>query len=190
MKARVLLIGAALVGSTAMMAQNTQLSLGADIGLPMGDFGDVASLLVGPNVGLELPLGDKLGVTLQAGYDFVMLKSDAKDAFKSYTLIPAQAGLKYYFMDQQEGFYAHGQVGIHSSTVKTKDIDLGPFGTVEGTSASNTNFSWAIGVGYQMEKLDIGLRYNSISPDSDAGDDAKAATYIGLRIAYLLNLGS
>jgi hypothetical protein len=40
-----------------------------------------------------------------------------------------------------------------------------------------------------MEKLDIGLRYNSISPDSDV-DGAKALSYIGLRVAYLLNLGN
>lgn len=187
MNVRLLFASLALAGTTATMAQSNQLSFGVDLGLPMGDFGDVASLLVGPTVGFELPVGDMLGVTVQVGYDFVSLKSDAKDLFKSYTMIPAQVGLKYYFQEQQEGFYAHGQVGIHSTTVKTEDIDLGPFGTIEGTSDSNTNFSWAIGVGYQLEKLDLGLRFNSISPDSDV-EGAKAATYIGLRAAYLLSL--
>ncbi|HRH38817.1 MAG TPA: hypothetical protein PK760_10755, partial [Flavobacteriales bacterium] len=98
-----------------------------------------------------------------------------------------QAGLKYYFQDQQEGVYGHAQIGVHMGSVTTADIDLGPLGTIEGEKTSNTNMSWAIGAGYQMEKLDIGLRYNSISPDSDV-EGAKAATYIGLRVAYLINL--
>lgn len=153
----------------------------------MGDFGDVSSLIVGPSVGFELPVGDNLGITAQVGYDIVMLKSDAKDLFDKYSMIPAQAGLKYYFSEQQNGAYGHAQVGIHSSSVTTKDIDLGPFGTIAGETTSNTNMSWAIGAGYMMEKLDIGVRYNSISPDSDV-EGATAATYIGLRVAYLLNL--
>lgn len=187
MNVRLLFASLALAGTTATMAQSNQLSFGVDLGMPMGDFGDMASFIVGPTVGFELPVGDMLGVTIQAGYDFVSLKSEAKDVFKSFTMIPAQVGLKYYFQEQQEGFYGHAQVGIHSMTVKTEDIDLGPLGTIEGTSDSNTNLSWAIGVGYQLEKLDLGLRFNSISPDSDA-EGAKASTYIGLRAAYLLNL--
>ena len=178
---------AALALAGGLSAQSNQLSFGIDLGLPLGDFGDVASLLVGPSVGFELPVGDNLGITAQVGYDLVMLKSDAKDFFDKYSMIPAQAGLKYYFTEQQNGAYGHAQVGIHSTTVKTADIDLGPFGTIEGVSDSNTNLSWAIGAGYMMEKLDIGLRYNSISPDSDA-EGATAATYIGLRIAYVLSL--
>ncbi|MFT3886120.1 MAG: OmpW family outer membrane protein [Flavobacteriales bacterium] len=186
MKARILLIGAALVGTTAMMAQDNQLSLGADIALPLGDFGKAYSLGIGPTVGFEIPVGDNLGVTLQAGYDIMMVKSDQKDFIKSASMIPAQVGLKYYFQDQQEGFYAHGQLGIHNTSLKTKEQDLGLI-TIPSETSTSTNFSWALGVGYQLESLDLGLRYNSISPDSDA-KGAKAASYIGLRIAYLIHL--
>ncbi len=169
-----------------MMAQSPQLSFGADIGLPIGDFGDVASLIIGPSVGFELPVGDNLGVTAQLGYGIVSLKDD-NPFIKSYSMIPVQVGAKYYFMEQQEGFYGHAQVGIHSTTVKTEDI-VTPILTIPGTSTSNTNLSWAIGAGYQMEKLDIGLRYNSITPDSDL-EGAKSSSYIALRVAYLLSLG-
>ncbi|MBK8615406.1 MAG: outer membrane beta-barrel protein [Flavobacteriales bacterium] len=176
----------ALAGST--MAQSPQLSFGADIGLPLGDFGDVASLIIGPSVGFELPVGDNLGVTAQVGYDFVSIKSDFKDFFDKYSMIPFQAGLKYYFTEQQMGAYGHAQIGIHSSSVTTPEIDLGIVKVPSETSTS-TNMSWAIGAGYMMEKLDIGLRYNSISPDSDV-DGATASSYIGLRVAYLLPLGN
>lgn len=190
MKKKVLVVCAALALSGGAMAQSPQISFGADIGLPMGDFGEVASLMIGPNVGFEYPMGDKLGLTAQVGYDLVMLKDDAKDAFDKYSIMPLQAGLKYYFQESQKGFYGHAQVGAHNISVTTADIDLGPFGKVEGKSDSQTNLSWAVGAGYQLEKLDIGLRYNSISPDSDAPDGTNPATYIGLRVAYLLNLGN
>lgn len=169
------------------MAQSNQISLGVDLAMPLGDFGDAYGLGVGPTAGFELPIGDNLGVTLQVSYDILMPKSEVKDFIKSASMLPAQLGLKYYFQDQQEGFYGHAQLGIHSVSTKTEDIDLGPLGTQEGVSSSTTNFSWAIGVGYQLEKLDLGLRYNSISPDSDI-EGAKASSYIGLRVAYLISL--
>jgi len=183
---KLMLSFSALALAGTMSAQSNQISIAADLGLPLGDFGDFASFIIGPSVGFELPVGDKLGITAQLGYQIVTLKDD-NPFIKSYTMIPVQAGLKYYFMDQQEGFYGHGQVGIHSSTIKTEDITILGV-TIPGSSDSNTNLSWAIGLGYQMEKLDIGLRYNSIMPDGDAPDGTSSSSYIGLRVGYLLNL--
>ncbi len=102
MKLTLSLAAMALAGS--MAAQSPQISLAADLGLPIGDFGDFASFIVGPSVGFELPVGDKLGVTAQIGYQFVSLKND-NPFIKSYSMIPVQAGLKYYFTEQQLGFY-------------------------------------------------------------------------------------
>lgn len=186
MKKIVTVLSALVLGTTAM-AQGNQISLGLDAALPMGDYADGYSLGIGPAAGFELPVGDNLGITAQLSYQILMVNSDLKDFIASASTIPIQAGLKYYFQEQQEGVYGHAQIGVHMGTVKTEDIDLGPFGTIEGESESSTNMSWAIGAGYQMEKLDIGLRYNSISPDSDI-EGAKAATYIGLRIGYLITL--
>ncbi len=189
---KIVLSLAAVAFTLGAMAQSNQLSLGVDLALPMGDFGDAYSLGVGPAVGFEVPVGDNLGVTVQVAYDILMVKSDLSDFIKSASMIPAQVGLKYYFMDQQEGFYGHGQLGIHASSVKSEEITISIPGlatiTTPSETTSSTNFSWAIGAGYQMEKLDIGIRYNSISPDSDI-DGAKASSYIGLRVAYLLPIG-
>lgn len=169
-----------------LSAQDNQLSFGADVGLPIGDFGDAASLLVGPSVGFELPVGDNIGVTAQVGYSIAMLKDEVSDLFASWSLIPAQAGVKYYLSESQAGAYGHAQVGIHSSSVKTEDVDLGPLGTIEGETTSNTDLSWAIGAGYMLEKLDIGVRYQTITSSEDGVDDS---SYIGVRIAYLLPIG-
>jgi outer membrane protein W len=180
---RIVLSLATVALAGGMMAQSNQLSFGADVALPMGDFGDFYTLGIGPAVGFELPLGDKLGLTAQVSYMFLTPSSDFSDIVKSSSMLPLQAGLKYYFQESQSGLYAHGQLGVHSTSTT---IDLGPLGE---STESSSNFSWAIGAGYQLEKFDIGVRYNSISPDSDAGDEAESSTYIGLRVAYLLNLG-
>lgn len=168
-------------------AQGTQLSVGADLALPQGDFSKEFSLGVGPSLGAELPLGDKLGITLQAGYTILLLKEDIKSVLERATLIPVQAGLAYHFSDDREGLYVHGQLGLHSFTEKFKSNAA--FG-LEEESESNTNFSWAIGAGYRLAKLDLGVRFNSISPkEEEGGAEAEAFNYVGLRVAYLFNLG-
>ncbi|MEZ4759448.1 MAG: outer membrane beta-barrel protein [Flavobacteriales bacterium] len=191
MNFKLMLAGLAVAGAATVNAQSPQVSLGVDLALPLGDFGEAYSLGVGPAAGFELPVGDNLGITAQLSYQFLTVKSDLSDFVKSSSMLPVQVGAKYYFMDQQEGFYGHVQLGIHSTSVTTEDQEftiLGTTTTIEGETSSSTNFSWAIGAGYQLEKLDIGLRYNSISPDSDI-EGAEASSYIGLRVAYLINVG-
>lgn len=184
--------GAALLVAANVSGQAMQISLGADVALPLGDFGDFYTLGIGPAAGFELPVGDNIGITAQLSYQILMPSSDFSDLVKSSSMIPAQVGLKYYFMDQQEGFYGHAMLGIHSTSVTTEDQTitvLGQTTTIEGSTESSSGFSWGIGLGYQLEKLDIGVRYNSISPDSDAPDGTDPSTYIGLRLAYLINIG-
>ena len=157
--------------SGLLSAQSPQLSFGADLALPQGDFDKEFGLGVGPTVGLELPFGEHLGVTVQAGYTILMLKDEAKDILDGASLIPAQAGLKYYF------------------TEKFKELPA-PFER-EAETESSTNFSWAIGAGYQLGMLDIGVRFNSISPKEEEGaGESDPFNYIGLRVAYLLDLGN
>lgn len=167
---------AALALAGGLAAQSPQLSFGIDAGIPLGDDADLYSLSVGPAVGFELPLGNKLGLTAQLAYQIALVKSEF-DGF-SFSLLPIQAGLKYYFMESQEGFYGHAQLGVHSVNSKFEFFGV-------SISDTQTDLSWAIGAGYQMEKLDIGLRYNVIT---NGGDGFENTSYIGIRIAYLLSL--
>lgn len=166
---------------TAVSAQDFRGSAGLEIALPMGDFADAYSLGYGLSVGGELPVGDNLGVTATAGYILLSPSDDLSDIVKNAAMIPAQVGAKYYFSEQQEGPYAHAQVGIHSVSVTTEDIEVGGL-TIEGESDSETNLSWAIGAGFFLnESIDIGVRFNSITSSEDEVD---ASSYIGLRAGY------
>lgn len=156
----------------AANAQTTQISLGADVNFPVGDFGDFYTLGVGPAAGIEFPVG-KLGITAQVSYNLLTPKSKYSELVKNSSMVPAHLGLKYYFVENQNGCYISGQAGVHNTSVKVAD-----------TSESDTNFSWSAGAGYQFEKFDIGLRYATITAEGDNDN----SNYIGLRLSYLLNL--
>jgi hypothetical protein len=167
-------------------AQMGPVSLGLEIALPMGDFGDAYGLGYGLSVGYEHPLGDNLALGAQIGYIMLSPKEEIKDFIKSSSMMPLQVAAKYYFSEQQNGAYAMALIGVHNSSVTTEDIDLGPFGTIEGETVSNTNLSFGLGAGFVVNnKIDIALRYNIITPDSDI-EDAESSNYVGIRAAYNL----
>lgn len=185
----------ALVGSA--MAQDNRASVGLELGLPMGDFGDVSSIGIGGSLGFELPVADKIGLVAQAGYISFMgkdytsttvvngvvssttVKSDATG------MIPVQVGGKYYFTDNQEGFYLGALLGVHMQSVKEiTSINL-TTGAVETESKLHTNFSYAPMLGYIVgENIDLALRYQLISA-KDAADNTVTSSYLGLRAAYM-----
>ncbi len=191
MNMRTITFTAGLLIGSGILAQSKQLSFGADLMFPQGDFGKEFSMAVGPTVGFELPLGGKLGLTIQAGYDILMLKDEeVKEFLDGASVIPAQAGLKYYFSENQSGLYLHGQAGMHSFSEKFKELPA-PFER-EAETETTTSFSWAIGAGYQLSKFDLGVRYNSFSIEEEEANGEKgteAMSYIGLRVAYILSLG-
>lgn len=175
---KIFMAAAACLALTAgtTMAQNGRFSIGAELGLPMGDFGDGAGIGFGGTVGYEHPIGDMMGIGLRAGY----LTFSGKDGGPSSSMIPAQAFFKYYFMEAQDGFYAMADLGIHNFRV-----DLGsytdPFTgtTIDLGTASSTNLSYAPEIGYHLANIDLGLRYQLISTTGST------TSYLGVRIAYV-----
>jgi hypothetical protein len=186
MKKQIFLLLVAVGLYTTSFAQLGPVSLGLELAKPTGDFGDAYPLGFGLSAGYEHPVGEKLGITVQVGYVLLTVDDDISDFIDKASMMPLQAGLKYYVSEFGSGLYIHGQIGVHSVSVTTKDFSLLGV-TVEGETDSETSLSFAIGLGFMAtEKLDIGLRYNIITPPSDAPDDADASSYIGLRLAYTL----
>lgn len=175
------------------MAQENRFSLGVELALPMGDFGDAHGFGIGGTAGFELPVGDHLGLMAQVGYisftgkDIDMglggtVKGDASGS------IPIQVGAKFYFTDNQEGFYAGLLTGIHMSTTEVSDLSGGT------KTETNSNFSLAPLVGIIVgENIDIALRYQLIFAKSETVNTVTFATesttetngYLGVRAAYM-----
>lgn len=149
-------------------------SVGLEVALPLGDFGNLASFGTGISAGGEFAIGDNIGLTAQIGYIYLL----PADGLKSAYTMPMQAGFKYYFDSNESGFYGHGQIGVHTTGVTTDDFEF--FGvTVPGVSSSSTDLSYAFGAGYLVsENIDLGARYNMIA------GDGSTLSYISIRAAY------
>lgn len=179
---------AALAIAGGLMAQDPRFSLGAELALPMGTFGDASNLGFGGSLAYEMPMGDNLGVLGQAGF----LSFSGKDqdlgfgiTIKGYsqTMIPIQVGAKYYFTDNQEGAYLGALVGVHmtSFTIPGYTTSIGGFTySTPDQSFSDTNFSFAPMVGYIVgENIDLAVRYQIVTATGGS------SSYLGLRVAYM-----
>lgn len=147
---------------------NNQVSIGPEVDLPIGTFGDYYKLGFGGSVKGLFGVGTAGQVTLMAGYSSFTGKSDAPgydlSSYK-FNIIPILVGYRQNF----SGFYAEPQLGMAIYNTK-----------VSGISESETRFTWAIGAGYAMSAFDIGVRYQSHT----------GSNLFALRIAYALNFGS
>lgn len=167
--------------STAAIAQENRFSIGAELALPMGDFADVAGIGFGGSLRYEMPLGENLGVMATAGY-LTFGKEEIFGFSYQYSMIPIQLGLKYYFMDAQDGFYGALQTGVHLFSTKFETPEMDFFGIIIPASSetvSSTEFGVAPGIGYHLENIDIGLRYQLLFTEE------VSTSYLGVRIAYV-----
>jgi len=173
-----------LLFTNSVFAQENRFSAGVELALPMGDFADAAGIGFGASLRYEIPLGEQLGVMATLGYlSFTEEEPTPGYSFQT-AMIPIQIGLKYYFMESQDGFYAAVQTGVHlfSTKVETPEVK-DPFGNiifpaVDDTETS-TEFSIAPGIGYHLENVDVGLRYQLIFTEGES------TSYLGLRLAYV-----
>jgi len=171
MKAKLLLFVMLVALTFSVKAQTNddtpfKIGVGAMIGLPVGDFGDMASLAYGFDLMGEYAVAPSVALTLSIGYVDFSKKSEWKDLEDELNtklklgMIPVLAGAKFYFSDQ---IYGSAQIGLS-------------FGTESG---SGSTFTFAPGVGYKIsENLDLLLKYQSATKnDADK-------SFLGLRLGY------
>lgn len=141
-------------------AQEGGFKAGVNVGLPMGDTGDVASLAIGAEVAYlwEVAEGFKAGASV--GYTTFMLKSEVKDAgFDNPSFIPIAATAQYSFTDNIFG-----------------GLDLGyAMGMNEGNDGG---MLYQPKVGYQTETFEVFLGYRGISTEGTA------TSSVGVGFAY------
>lgn len=168
-----------------VQAQQGELKInpGLELGLPIGNFSDVTDLGFGATVKGLYGVSDDGQVELTLGY----LHFPGKDfeGFEiNYNIIPIMAGYRHSFGN----FYGEGQLGFAIAKSKTEsdfempDIPGMDFDINTSSSASSTEFSWAIGAGYMFDQFDISLRYQSIAASGSSLD------WLGLRVGYSFDL--
>jgi hypothetical protein len=156
-------------------AQSQWVSIGGNLALPMGSFGDVANVGFGGTATYERSFAPNIVGQVYAGY----ISFGGKEIFGfdySSSMIPIMAGAKYFFQPGK-GLYANALLGVHlfSAKVPTYNFITGTSSTETSTS---TEFSLGVGAGYELpmgkNALDLSAHFMVVSD----------ANYIGARVAY------
>lgn len=163
---KVLLVLLALVCFVSIshaQKKDMNLSVGAEVSLPQGDWGDFFNTGFGATVNFEYGFSSQLFGVATAGY--LMWGADDYSLYgvtieTSMTAIPILGGVKYYF-DKKGGIYAIAQAGFYMFTVTAE-------GGGASSDASDEEFTVRAGAGYEIELsknmlLDISAMYVIIS---------------------------
>jgi hypothetical protein len=164
-----IILGTITIGSFAQEVTTAQakpsgggvkINIGAETGLPVGDVSSVYSFIIGGSIKAEIPTATHTFLTLSAGYNSWMVKSDLKDIIgSSEGFVPLKAGIKYY---PDENFFLEGQAGIVFST----------------ETGGGHAFVFSPGIGYTFNGgFEAGLRYEGWSNGGTTGQ-------LGLRLGF------
>jgi hypothetical protein len=160
------------------------LNIGGDVLLPMGSFGDAASVGFGGTVRFEYAFMPQMNGTFTAGYLTWGGKSISGVDGPSYSGIPFLVGAKYFFMPEGKAkarVYGAFELGLVIFGVGSKTYNIGGF-SYESPSVSETDFAIVPTVGVEFPisdkgALDISAKYFLITSTGSAGN-------IGFRLGY------
>ena len=156
---------------------SAQFSVGAELGLPIGNFSGLANAGFGVSAKYEASIKDQLNWTGSVGYLSFGGKAFLGGTFGNVSVIPLLGGIKYYFNTAGSGFYASGDLGLNFISYSVAFPNSGNGQGVSFASASTTRFGITPGVGYRIDNWDFSGRFNFISDFN----------YLGIRVAYVFS---
>lgn len=169
-----LLLAVALFISLAGYSQkgNNQVGVGADIGIPIGDFATLANVGFGGYVKGLYGVGTAGQMTFTTGYSVFKIKEEFQEAAEvdklNYRILPLLFGYRHNL----NGFYIEPQLGYSVHSAKAT------LGSVSATESDGA-FTWGAGVGAATKGgFDFGVRYLSASQDGDA------ISWVSIHIGY------
>ncbi len=172
---KLLLLSASIFIFSAVSAQKgtNAIQVGARVAFPTEKLNKIANTGFGGSLKGIYGIGGKSSphqVTLEAGYNRFGLKDLPAGASGSYSAIPIYTGYRYLFgkiiLDTQAGISINRISGKSASGVKA--------------SGSQTAFGWAVGAGYMINQIELGVKYQS----SDLKDDIYDIKFVGIRVGY------
>jgi hypothetical protein len=136
--------------STAAVAKKFRIGVAALAGLPMSDFGDVASFSVGGLLMGEFTVNPMIGITARLGYIYHITKDADVPGVDGTSLatIPVWIGGKYYFGTMANRLFVDAEIGFNNmrSSADTAGGDV---------SDSETDFGLNLGLGYDMGPISL-----------------------------------
>jgi Outer membrane protein beta-barrel domain len=151
---------------------NNQICVAAEVGIPTGDFNTGFKTGFGGSVKGLFGFGNTGQFTLTTGYSEYKAKESTSEMSASIGIIPILAGYRL----SMNGLYVEPQAGygIYSAKIKYQG---------ESASSSSGAFTYAAGIGYAKNKIDIGVRYQGATEDGDN------IGLVGIHIGYNFSVG-
>jgi hypothetical protein len=154
--------------------QEFRLSVGPEIGIPVGDLSNTYNWNLGGSIQADIPIVQNLYVTVNAGYNNFFIKDGFKqEGGRNMQLIPVKAGLKYFPVGNT--FYVQGEAGVSFLANKT---DL--------QADKSAGFTYAPQIGAliplaRKNYLDVGFRWEHTQAFYETGS---SDSFLALRVAY------
>jgi len=178
-KIQISLVVIILLAVFNLKAQNTtKIGVGAEFGLPSGNFVSLSGIGLGASIKADFPVAPALAITVNGGFMNFFGKRNQLLRVQDLTYIPLKAGLKYLL---SESFYAEGQLGAGLPV----------------NDGLKTVFIWSPGIGNQFrllgkDKLDLGIRYEAWTGKNETGiigiNNSNTKGFVGIRFAYVFGL--
>ncbi len=149
-----------------------KVGVGAEVAMPMGDFGDGFSAGFGATGKVFYGISDNADITGTLGYLHFGMK-ETQYLSGHISMIPLQFGYRHKF----DGFYAEPQLGLMFLSSKVSFKGMGGILGDSG-STSDTKLSLGIGGGYEFGDWDFSLRYQIV----------EKTNFLGLRVGYNFSL--
>jgi hypothetical protein len=184
------LVLAMMVGG-ANAASKLSLSVGPDVLIPMGTFGDGYSIGFGGSVRGQYDVSPMASVGVTIGY-FTWSGKDVNGfTLPNFKGLPFRVFGKYYFMPTGgTRVYGIAELGLFFGSVGDVTQTVPGFGTITVSGGSSTDFNYAPGVGVELPlgsgstKLDVSIRYDGIATSGSSSGS------LGARVGINFPLGS
>ncbi len=152
-----------------------RISAGAEVALPLGDFGKAYGIGFGATGKAFYGISEKGDITGTLGYLHFGMKEDSDMMSGSMGMIPVMFGYRHDF----GGLYGEPQIGLMMLRSKVTFENTG-FIDLSGLSGthSDTKVSFGLGGGYVFGDWDLGARFQIV-------DDLN---FFGIRIGYNFSL--
>jgi hypothetical protein len=145
MKKTLLIVAILLMGFMSANAQGEfKFGAGVNVGVPVGDAGDISSFTIGAEIQGEYMFSEKASGIATTGYTHFIGKDLGGGIKLSYGAVPILVGARVYPSEQ---FFIGGQIGYAFFT----------------GDASSGGFAYKPQVGYNAGNAQITLSYNGVS---------------------------
>jgi hypothetical protein len=146
----VMALSVAMLFSQAQKGTN-YIGIAAEVGLPTGDFGEIVNVGYGGSLKALLGVTQAGQVSFTTGYTSFGLKGIAGSGYKAhYSIAPLLFGYRHNF----SGFFIEPQLGMAVYALRASGGGM-------SASDSKAAFTWAFGLGYVVNAVEFGARYQS-----------------------------